>query len=83
MALVSLLQDISSPAAQVVLKQDECSNNRGQTVLLGGGMREPRPLSCSWDTLVSPQSLRSPEQGVWLVWMGGKGPTSFPLAFCH
>lgn len=67
MALVSLLQDIASPAAQVVLKQDECSNNRGQTVLLGGGMGKPRPLSCNWDTLVPPQPIGSPVQEVCLV----------------
>lgn len=74
---------------KVVLKQDECLNNRWQTALPGGGMGEPRPPPAAepqpsdWDASVAPRPTGSPVQGFCLVPVGGKVPTSFPLAFCH
>lgn len=77
-------------SAKVVLKQDECLNNRWQTALPGDGMGEPWPPLATelwpsgWDASVSPQPMGSPvQEGVVLYWWEGKVPTSFPLAFCH
>jgi len=67
-------------STKAVLKQDECLNNRWQTALPGGGMGEPELLGrCG----VPPAWGKPCTGAVCLVPLGGKVPTSFPLAFCH